>query len=148
MPRGHSATSPLRATARERERQAFALRKAGATYDEIARQLGVSRQAAHKSVRRVLLRLIADRNVDATDVLDLELARLDELLKAVWKRAREGDDAAIDRALKISHRRAQLLGLDKRDSGSSATTGGAVASVTFSLSDIAPADAPQDEPEP
>jgi len=42
----------------------------------------------------------------------LELERLDVMLLALWRRVQNGDERAIDRALKIEERRAKLLGLD------------------------------------
>jgi hypothetical protein len=46
----------------------------------------------------------------------LELMRLDQLLKAIYTNAKNGDIAAIDRRLAISMRRARLLGLDRQRS--------------------------------
>ena len=43
---------------------------------------------------------------------DLEAARLDAMLLPLWRRVQQGDERAVDRALKIMERRARLLGLD------------------------------------
>ena len=47
------------------------------------------------------------------EVAEIELARLDDLLGAVWEKAKAGSLESIDRALKIMDRRARMLGLDK-----------------------------------
>ena len=44
----------------------------------------------------------------------LELMRLDQLPKAIYPSAKDGDIAAIDRCLAISLRRARRMGLDLR----------------------------------
>ena len=88
------------------------LRKAGRSYDEIARAVGCSRSMAHKAVT-IALREIADKTSESADELrTLELARLDALLVALWPAATSGDCRAADRVLRISERRSKLLGLD------------------------------------
>lgn len=50
----------------------------------------------------------------ADDLRRLELSRLDEALRAIWPKVKKGDLFAIDRYLKISERRAKLVGLDSK----------------------------------
>jgi transposase-like protein len=107
-----SETSPGRLSAREREQRAVAMRRGGASYDQIARAIGITRSAACKAVRRVLARIAREASEDAAELRALEQQRLDALLAAVWPRAAKGDLAAVDRALRIAERRARLLGLD------------------------------------
>lgn len=107
-----SKTSARRVLAREREREAVQLRIAGASYDEIARHLGIRRGSAHRIVQRVLARLSAQTGELAEEVRRLELERLDALWRALYERAVNGDLPAVDRALHIMERRARLLGLD------------------------------------
>lgn len=101
---------PLKRKDYDRDRQALELRKAGATYDQIALQLGYSqRSGAHHAVQRGLsdfMQPVAD------DVRALELARLDTLLMGLWNAARNGNIGAVDRAIKIMERRSAYLGLD------------------------------------
>jgi hypothetical protein len=106
---------------RERRRLALSLRLAGATYEEIGRQLGCSAPGALHLVTRA----VRDAGRDpAEQLLRLELDRLDRLQLGVWQRALNGDVEAMDRVLKLMGRRAKLLGLDMpqrheiRDSGS------------------------------
>lgn len=95
---------------KEKAVQALALRKTGATYEQIAQALGyASRGAAHRAVQR----LLKAHEVEEVDALrKLEDSRLDEMLFAIYKAARGGDLGAIDRILRIAERRARLWGLD------------------------------------
>jgi hypothetical protein len=94
----------------EKERRALGLRRAGITYDEIARQIGYSNASgARKAVMRALRRTLQD---DADATRQLEAERLDRLQAGVWSAAAGGDVQALDRVLKIMDRRAKLLGLD------------------------------------
>ena len=114
----------------ERQRHALELRRAGATYDQIAQGLGLAhRSNARKDVEAALLAIIEE---PATEVLKLELDRLDSLLRAIWPAAvkkipvvvQQGDEEEIvglidrqgpmiDRVLRLMERRARYLGLDK-----------------------------------
>jgi hypothetical protein len=97
----------------DRERQALELRKAGATYAQIAKQLGYANEGgAHKAVGRALNVAIKQRNIVAEDVRELELQRLDQMLLGLWADAKAGKWHAIDRVLKIMERRSAYLGLD------------------------------------
>jgi hypothetical protein len=99
--------------ARERDRQAAALRVAGLTYGQIADRLGYANPSgAFKAAERAFTEM-AD---DPTDrIRQLELARLDDMLVGLWVAARGGNVNAIDRVLRIMERRARLLGLDASD---------------------------------
>jgi hypothetical protein len=94
----------------EKERKAVELRIAGYDYVEIAQQLGYAdHTGALKAVRRALLRTMKP----ATETeRALEVARMDRVLKGVWHWAERGQVESIDRVLKISKRRSELLGLD------------------------------------
>ncbi|MBP2325344.1 Ni,Fe-hydrogenase III large subunit [Kibdelosporangium banguiense] len=99
-----------RQVAAERRARALELRKAGASYEQIAQQCGYShRGTAHRAVMQALAS-VADEL--AADVRDLELTRLDSMLMGLWRAARDGDGSAVDRVLKIMERRAKILGLD------------------------------------
>lgn len=94
----------------ERQRQALELRKAGMSYVGIAAQLGYANHSgALKAVRSALKAVIRE---PAQELIDLESARLDDMLAGIWLDARKGNVLKIDRALKIMARRADLLGLD------------------------------------
>jgi hypothetical protein len=112
MPRRHSKLSAARIGRAERATWALDLRKAGLTFREVGRRMGVTEQRAHRIVTEELARLNAKRAESAEAVSRLELERLDALLRAVWEKAVGGDAKAISAALKIVERRAALLGLN------------------------------------
>lgn len=82
------------------------------TYDQIGKALGVSVCSAHKDVHRVLDELAEKTRETAIEVRDLELHRLDTMLASVWSSVCRGDTQSVTTALRISERRARLLGLD------------------------------------
>lgn len=95
----------------ERRRKAVEMRKAGCSYDEIARALGFSNSGnAYHTVHKALK---ATYREPAEELRTLELERVDRLMRAIWPRAIKGDVDAIDRVLKVMARRARLLGLDR-----------------------------------
>jgi FAD/FMN-containing dehydrogenase len=112
MPRRESPTGPRRLAAAERTRQAMALKKAGKTYEEIRRALGISKGAAVKAVQRGLAEIKDETSRDAEEHRAIESARLDTAQAAIWPQVMQGDLAAIDRFVRLSQRRAALLGLD------------------------------------
>jgi len=109
MPRGNK-TSPRSIEAIERQSEALKFRKAGWTYDAIAKRIGYANPgSAEKAVKAALRKMLHD---DAKDVLQLELARLDDMLRGVYHLAEIGNHGAIDRVLRIMERRASYLGID------------------------------------
>ena len=107
-----SKASRKKLVAAERRIQALDLRKAGATYQQIGRQLGYSEQRAHQIVTSELQRLNTERSEAATEVRRLELERLDAMLLGAWPRGKSGDPKMGQFCLAIMDRRARLLGLD------------------------------------
>ena len=101
-----------RTSAKERKMRAFELRKSGLTYYEIGLQLGISKQAAHQHVKKHLNEIASKVTELAKEVMTIELNRLDDMVFALYEKARSGDVSAIDRILKIMDRRAKYLGLD------------------------------------
>lgn len=90
--------------------KAVELRKAGASYDEIARVLGYgARSGAFKIVQTALKEMLRE---PVKELRSLEAARLDDIQLALWSRVKRGELAALDRLIKIMERRAKLLGLD------------------------------------
>jgi hypothetical protein len=107
---GESKASENRITAAERRVEALALRKAGLGYTAIAAQLGYAGPSgAYKAIATALGELTRE---PARELVNLEVARLDDLLLGLWGDARKGNVAKVDRVLKIMQRRADLLGLD------------------------------------
>lgn len=93
----------------DRKLKALELRKAGYSYHRIGEALGCTKSQAHRDVGAALKLTLQE---PADDVRALEAERLDDLLRALWPDARNGNHGAIDRALRIMERRAKLLGLD------------------------------------
>lgn len=107
-----NATSTKRALTLQRQQAALELRRAGQDYREIARKLGCGKTAAHRLVTDAMQECRDQIAGDADELRTEELSRLDGMLAGLWQDARKGDVAAVDRVLKISERRAKLLGLD------------------------------------
>jgi DNA-binding CsgD family transcriptional regulator len=118
-----------------RRTQVLALRIEQRPYTQIAAQLGITESTAKNDYARALADLKAEQASQAHAARDLELAKLAVAEQAAWEVLRrphitvqhgrvvldaEGepvpDDApvlaAVDRILKVSERRARLLGLD------------------------------------
>jgi hypothetical protein len=96
----------------ERRAAAIRLRRAGAGYREIARQLGVSPMQAHRDVGFALRQVNARMLAEADTYRALELERLDGLLMYSWRAAQDGSVHAILAALRVCESRRRLLGLD------------------------------------
>lgn len=99
------------AGAADRRARAVRLRLGGASYDTIAKDLGLaSRASAWKLVQRAL----RDRVFEEVDQYrELELQRLDALQAAHWGAAVAGDVKAALLVLKIIEQRVKLLCLDQ-----------------------------------
>jgi DNA-binding CsgD family transcriptional regulator len=103
-------TTPHNVEVTDKERQALELRKAGATLDQIAKQLGY---ADPSGVHRAITRALEKIPVQAVaDYRAIQNERLERLLLAVWQISLAGDLKAVDRALRILDQQARLLGLN------------------------------------
>ena len=115
---GEPKTSKRRIAAKEKQAEALELRKAGLTYDAIAARLGyTNKTSAYKAVMTALNDL---RREPAEEVRRLEVERLDALWQRLWDRLNMAGPLKlsdlgqiIQYALKLSERRAKLLGLDQ-----------------------------------
>jgi AcrR family transcriptional regulator len=96
----------------ERRRQVAALTLRGLSLAAIAEQLGVSKTTVFDDREAIRSEWQQERLADFDAHVDLAGRRLDALLGAVWESATTGDLDAVEVALKIEDRRAQLLGLD------------------------------------
>jgi hypothetical protein len=95
----------------DRERQVLELRRAGATFDDIAVRLGfANKSGAWQAYKRALDRTLVDAGAD--ELRAIEADRLDRLQQRVWVLALGGDLPAVNVMLRIMERRARLLGLD------------------------------------
>jgi hypothetical protein len=121
MPRDHSGKipvasrsgagklSPRRLATAKKRAAATKLRAAGRTFKQIAVELGVTTGRAYQLVDEALYATIA---APAERLRQIELARLDQLLRGVYGKAIRGDHSAIGSVLKIIARIERLTGLD------------------------------------
>lgn len=127
-----SALSARKLTAAERREKAVEMRKRGARFADIAKELGMSVSAAHKTVQVALRDALDKANLDAAEMRELEAQRLDtrelRINTAIHKAMSAADynlvarlDAQLDR---IAQRRARLFGLDEPERHD-VTSGGA-----------------------
>ena len=94
----------------ERDRKAVELRLSGVDLTTIAERLNYSDPGhAHQ---RIMALLKENAQAPSDDLRKVEAERLDALMQSRWQKALDGDDYAMDRVLKLMHRRAALLGLD------------------------------------
>lgn len=112
MPPRESTTSARKVLSSERQVKALEMRKAGVQYATIGKQLGISEKQAHRLVKMAL-----ERNRElaldlAEDIKQLEIARQEELLRAVWLKAKDGSYQHIDRAQVIIQRITALGGVN------------------------------------
>lgn len=111
-------------TREEKAYRAYQMRLAGTSHAEIAQKLG------YPNPRRVSteIKLLVDKAVEAvseerkSEVVELELDRLDALQNAVWGMAIGGDLKAVDSVLKIMTHRAKLLSLGSDTNNTAAST--------------------------
>ena len=115
-----SRGSTRRVRAAIRRERAIELRIAGKNYKQIAAQIAkdegsdkpISTPAISKLIKKGLEEIAIRTKEEAEHYRDLETERLDELLEALWLRAKQGEKDAVDQVLKIMKRRADLWGLD------------------------------------
>lgn len=105
-------TNARKAESLAQQKKALELRRMGFGYTEIGEKIGLSKSQAHRLVTAAMAETRAEIENEAADLKAEELSRLDGMLAAVWPDARRGVLGAVDRVLKISERRAKLLGLD------------------------------------
>ena len=108
--RASSRTNPIVINDEQRRRDAVELRLQGATFDEIADRCGYENKSnAYRAVHTAVTRIGRE---EARDMFDLDIARLDKLMRAAWPKAMDGDDKAIANVIKILERRARMCGYD------------------------------------
>lgn len=93
----------------ERLSRIITYRKAGLTITEIASQLGVHKSTVSRQYQAALKGLYTE---NLEEHRALELARLESMFRKVYPMAMQGHLGAIDRAVKLSKSKRELLGLD------------------------------------
>lgn len=98
-----------RAERAELKRRAVELRKRGATYQQIADELGYAHRG---SAQRLVQEAVTDVGVGEADtVRALELLRLDVMWMFLWARLGRGDTTATEPLLAVMDIRARLTGV-------------------------------------
>ncbi len=111
MPNLKKSRDARRAASIEKETKVFELRKAGVTWDQIAKTVGYATAAhAHRAYARAVQRTQFKRTVE--EMRELDNLRLDALLRSFWAPATKGTVAALDRVLAILTKRWQLNGVE------------------------------------
>lgn len=100
------------AIVRERHALALEMRKFGYSYEQIGEHFEITPSAARGLVKSAMEHAIRE---PGQEVIDLELARLDQLYGAAMTHVASGDADAITKCLAIMQRRAKLLGIDAPD---------------------------------
>jgi len=113
-PRPRKPAAPETIARAERDQRAVDMRRAGVSWDAIARALGYSDSGhAHRSFMTYMHNYPKETVEQSRQV---ELDRLDQLQAAIWQQCLASGSSnqhwAIDRMLKISDQRARLLGLN------------------------------------
>jgi IS30 family transposase len=84
--------------------------KAGMTQREIAKQLGVSPGTVNRDIQILRERWRQEQFDDVEQSMLLDLARIEDAIRAITQDVRSGNLPAIDRLIRLIELRAQLLG--------------------------------------
>ena len=119
MPGTGSSPQKGNVNKQERMRQAWELRKAGVSYDDIAQRLGYSSKAgAYNAVKSIMQQVTQETG---KELQTLHNERLNTMLMMAWRNAQQGDIKAIDTVLRIMERQATMSGIDAPKQTSSTT---------------------------
>ena len=108
-PSARHPTNDPRPQQRQKWAHALRLRKKGATYQEIANHLHISKATAYTYVTNALKEITRE---PAEELLALENERLDHLLKAIYPLAELGKPDAIRLSLEIMTKIERLNGIE------------------------------------
>lgn len=96
--------------------KALRLRQKGYSYRQISEALGIVPSAVYRMVSTALAEIRAECKEEATELREIEIAKLDAAEKEAWKRmkgASDADSAKLLNTIKaISESRRKLTGLD------------------------------------
>lgn len=94
----------------ERKRRAVEMRKAGATYEMIAEQLGYKNAVSASALVKKGIAEITTEPVH--DLRTLQYERLNHMLVVLWPKVTKGDGHAISRALQVMDKMDSLMGTE------------------------------------
>lgn len=105
--RGKKASRIL---AQEKRRKALELRKAGATYAQIAEAVGYSQPTgARKAVLKAFGEVIQE---PVTELKTIQIERLNHMLMVLWPKVQAGDTVAINTSLNVMNKIDALMGTE------------------------------------
>jgi predicted transcriptional regulator len=105
-------TSANKMATSERRKKAIELRKAGYTYQEIGEKLGITKQAAHKHIKKLLQDDKEQSQDQAREYRAIGLLRLEELFKKFYLKGIGGSIADAEQARKIQADITKLSGAE------------------------------------
>ncbi len=107
---GMAKQTQQRILAREKQRRAMEMRKAGATYQIIADQVGYADQSgARKAVERAMKETLQE---PAEELRTMQIERLNHMLLTLWPGVQAGDTRSIDTSLRIMDKLDRLMGTE------------------------------------
>lgn len=99
-----------RILAKQKQRQALELRKAGASYHDIAQAVGYKDQSgARKAVIRAFGEVIQE---PVTELRNMQVERLNHMLMTLWPKVQQGDESAIRTSLAVMDKMDRLQGTE------------------------------------
>jgi hypothetical protein len=99
-----------RLTAREKQRQALELRKAGATYRQIAESVGYrSASSAYTAVKKAFNEVIQE---PVEEIRAMQVERVQHMILALWPAAQSGDPKSSEVLLKWIDKLDRLMGTE------------------------------------
>jgi hypothetical protein len=101
---------PGNAVAAERRQRAFDLRIAGWSHRQIGKEIGVSHVQAGRYIAEALEESAQRTALKADQLREIELHRIDEVLRGLWSSKDEPQTASV--IIRLGERRSKLLGLD------------------------------------
>jgi hypothetical protein len=107
---------PVGTSTEQQRYDAWQMRLRGTDWQQICKTVGFSSvKVAQVELRAYIGEcMVRIDNEHREEVLHTELARLDELMDAVWDAAMMGETKAVDAVLKVINTRMKLLGLDQQ----------------------------------
>jgi DeoR/GlpR family transcriptional regulator of sugar metabolism len=97
----------------QRRRTVAALRLAGVNdQSAIARQLNVSQPTISRDFAAINEQWRKESAADIAELKGRQAERIEEMIKGLWKEARNGKWLAVDRVVTLLKREAELFGLD------------------------------------
>lgn len=109
---GRSVHTSKKLRRAELKDECLRLRRMGYSYREIGERVGINDTYASTLVKEEV-KSIEKRTRESADMIRaIEVERLDAMLVGLWPAATNGDVRSVDAALKLSERRAKLLGLE------------------------------------